>query len=142
MALVRQQAAGVTVAATCRVLDLPRSTYYRRAEPTAAADTALRDAIQRVALEWPSYGYRRITAELKRRGQVVNRKRVLRLMREDNLLVLRKRRARPHDELGSPATSVSEPRAGVGHQQMRPIVGLGHHLHPASARVHLPRRHP
>jgi putative transposase len=43
-------------------------------------------------LEWPSYGYRRITAELRRRGQRVNRKHVLRLMREDNLLILRKRR--------------------------------------------------
>jgi transposase InsO family protein len=52
----------------------------------------LRSLIQQVALEWPCYGYRRITAELNRRGQSVNRERVLRLMREDNLLVLRKRR--------------------------------------------------
>lgn len=52
----------------------------------------LRSLIQQVALAWPCYGYRRITAELNRRGHHVNRKRVLRLMREDNLLVLRKRR--------------------------------------------------
>lgn len=52
----------------------------------------LRDQIQRVALEFPSYGYRRITAELKRRGWVVNRKRVLRLMRQDNLLCVRHKR--------------------------------------------------
>lgn len=52
----------------------------------------LRSLIQQVALAWPCYGYRRITAELNRRGHRVNRKRVLRLMREDNLLVLRKRR--------------------------------------------------
>ena len=45
-----------------------------------------------MTLAWPAYGYRRITAELQRRGQVVNRKRVLHLMREDNLLCLRKRR--------------------------------------------------
>jgi transposase InsO family protein len=45
-----------------------------------------------VALAWPPYGYRRVTAELRRRGVAANHKRVLRLMREDNLLCLRKRR--------------------------------------------------
>jgi transposase InsO family protein len=52
----------------------------------------LRDQVQRVALEWPAYGSRRITAELRRGGLSVNRKRVQRLMREDNLLCLRKRK--------------------------------------------------
>lgn len=52
----------------------------------------LRAAIHEVAVEWPAYGYRRITAELHRRGVAANRKRVLRLMREDNLLTLRMRR--------------------------------------------------
>ena len=55
-------------------------------------DMNLRDAIQRVALEWPSYGRPRITAELRRRGWEVNPKRVYRLMREDNLLCVRKRK--------------------------------------------------
>lgn len=55
-------------------------------------DILLRDAIQRIALEMPSYGYRTITRELRRRGFVANHKRVLRLMREDNLLCLRKKR--------------------------------------------------
>ena len=50
----------------------------------------LRDAIQRIALEWPSYGRPRITAELRRRGWTVNPKRVYRLLREDNLLCVRK----------------------------------------------------
>ena len=49
----------------------------------------LRDAMQKIALESPCYGYRRITAELQRGGFDVNHKRVLRLMREDNLLCLR-----------------------------------------------------
>jgi transposase InsO family protein len=53
---------------------------------------ALRDAIQRIALEFPSYGWRRMTAELQRQGWAVNHKRVYRRMREDNLLCLRKRR--------------------------------------------------
>ena len=51
----------------------------------------MRDAIQRVALAKRFYGYRRVTFELQREGLVVNHKRVLRLMREDNLLCLRKR---------------------------------------------------
>jgi putative transposase len=53
---------------------------------------ALRDAIQRIALEFPWYGWRRMTAELQRRGWAVNHKRVYRRMREDNLLCLRKRK--------------------------------------------------
>ena len=53
---------------------------------------ALRDAIHRIALQWPSYGRPRITAELRRQGWTVNHKRVRRLLREDNLLCLRKRK--------------------------------------------------
>jgi len=52
----------------------------------------LRDAIQKIALEMPAYGYRRVSAQLRRRGWVVNHKRVLRIMREDNLLCLRRRK--------------------------------------------------
>ena len=51
----------------------------------------LRDQMQKIALESPAYGYRRITAELRRRGFEVNHKRVLRMMREDNLLCVRRR---------------------------------------------------
>jgi len=51
----------------------------------------LRHELQQTALQWPAYGYRRITAELQRRGFEVNHKRILRLMREDNLLCLRRR---------------------------------------------------
>jgi transposase InsO family protein len=50
------------------------------------------DAIQRIGLEMPSYGRPRITAELRRRGWTVNPKRVYRLMREDNLLCVRRRK--------------------------------------------------
>jgi transposase InsO family protein len=49
------------------------------------------DRLQGLALEFPSYGYRRLTAALRREGFVVNHKQVLRLMREDNLLCLRKK---------------------------------------------------
>lgn len=65
---------------------------YRDAEPQPDGDMDLRDAIQKIAVEWPSYGRPRITAELRRRGWRVNPKRVHRLMREDNLLCVRKRK--------------------------------------------------
>lgn len=70
-----------------------RSGFYRLGEDGKPdPDMDLRDAIQRIALEWPSYGRPRITRELRRRGWVVNAKRVYRLLREDNLLCVRKRR--------------------------------------------------
>jgi putative transposase len=58
----------------------------------AERDLELRDRIQRLALDWPAYGYRRITAELRRQKVVVNEKRVLRIMRTDNLLCVRKKK--------------------------------------------------
>ena len=72
-----------------------RSSFYRfhpEGQPGADGDMELRDAIQRIALQWPSYGRPRITAELRRQGWRMNPKRVYRLMREDNLLCLRRRR--------------------------------------------------
>jgi transposase InsO family protein len=70
-----------------------RSGFYRFDENARPdRDMDLRDAIQRIALEWPSYGRPRITAELRRRGWTVNAKRVHRLLREDNLLCVRKRK--------------------------------------------------
>jgi putative transposase len=72
-----------------------RPSFYRfgadRSVPVDR-DMDLRDAIQRIALEWPSYGRPRITAELRRQGWTVNAKRVRRLLREDNLLCVRKRK--------------------------------------------------
>jgi len=71
-----------------------RRSFYRfdpDAKPVER-DMDLRDAIQRIALEMPSYGRPRITAELRRRAWVVNAKRVHRILREDNLLCLRRRK--------------------------------------------------
>jgi len=71
-----------------------RSGFYRfdNTGPRPDPDMDLRDAIQKIAVQWPSYGRPRITAELRRRGWEVNPKRVYRLMREDNLLCVRKRK--------------------------------------------------
>jgi transposase InsO family protein len=78
-----------------KLAGVSRGSLYRfdeNAGSSADRDMDLRDAIQRIALEWPSYGRRRITHELRRRGWKVNGKRVYRLMREDNLLCVRKRK--------------------------------------------------
>ena len=86
---------GLTIERMVELGRVSRAGFYRfdeNADPGADADMDLRDAIQRIALEWPSYGRPRITAELRRRGWTVNPKRVYRLMREDNLLCVRKRK--------------------------------------------------
>lgn len=77
----------------CKAGDVSRSGYYRFLKPGVdkSEEMELRDEIQKIAIQRPAYGYRRITAELVRRNRVVNRKRVLRIMREDNLLCLRRR---------------------------------------------------
>ena len=82
-----------TIQRLCLLAGVSRAGYYRHFEASAPAraDADLRDAIQRISLTNRYYGYRRITAELRREGHVVNTKRVRRLMNLDNLLCLRSR---------------------------------------------------
>jgi transposase InsO family protein len=78
----------------CQLAQVSRAGFYRHYtehEPRQA-DVEVRDLIQRIVLENRCYGYRRVTAELGRRGVVVNHKRVSRLMRLDNLLAVRQQR--------------------------------------------------
>jgi len=77
----------------CAAAGLSRASYYRSQgrRVGSAGSMGLRDELQKIALQFPAYGYRRITAELQRRGHGVNHKRVLRLMRADNLLGLRRK---------------------------------------------------
>ncbi len=84
----------MTVKRMCARAGVSRSGFYRFPPdpPGPDQDMKLRDAMQRVALEFPSYGWPRMTAELQRRGWAVNHKRVYRLMRQDNLLCLRRRK--------------------------------------------------
>lgn len=89
---IRQAAAkGEAVNALCQMTGISRAGYYRWGipRPSFPVEMEFHDALQKIALESPAYGYRRITAELNRRGFEVNHKRVLRLMRQDNLLCLR-----------------------------------------------------
>jgi hypothetical protein len=84
----------LTVERMVKLGRVSRSGFYRfdDADPGPDPDMDLRDAIQKIAVEWPSYGRPRMTKELRERGWKVNPKRVYRLMREDNLLCVRKRK--------------------------------------------------
>ena len=68
-----------------------RAEFYRSVDTIAARDQALRDEIHAIAIDWPRYGYRTITFELRRRGWVVNEKRVRRIMRADGLQCRRRK---------------------------------------------------
>lgn len=77
----------------CRVLGVARSSHYHR--PNLVSDDDLRTAIAEVCGQFPRYGYRRVSAELKRRKWIANRKRVAHLMKNMDLQakkVVRKRR--------------------------------------------------
>ncbi len=82
----------MTVKRMYALAKVSRAGFYRfpSARSGGDAEAELRGAMQRIALEFPSFGLPRMTEELKRRGRTVNHKRVYRLMREDNLLCLRR----------------------------------------------------
>jgi transposase InsO family protein len=86
---------GFTIERMVKLGQVSRSGFYRfgeDADPGPDGDMDLRDTIQKIAVEWPSYGRPRITAELRERGWAVNPKRVYRIMREDNLLCVRRKK--------------------------------------------------
>jgi putative transposase len=76
----------------CRLAGRPRASYYRSIadQEDGTRDHVVQEAIQAICLKHKYYGYRRVTAVLRRQDHVVNHKKVLRLMREDNLLALRR----------------------------------------------------
>jgi len=82
---VRTLAAAYPVQMLCDVVDLSPSTYYYQSH--SSDELNLRAALEMIAVEHPRYGSRRLTQELKRAGWLINRKRVQRLMYEENLLV-------------------------------------------------------
>jgi transposase InsO family protein len=84
----------MTVLRMCELGHISRAGLYRfdPDQQNREEELDLRDAIQRIALEFPCYGRPRITAELRRQGWAVNHKRVGRILREDNLLCIRRRK--------------------------------------------------
>ena len=88
--MIKVLAQDYPVALVCDVLGCPRSSYYYHA--AKLDDREVRAAITAVAAEWPTYGYRRITAQLRRQAWRVNGKRVRHLMWEMGLQVKTQRR--------------------------------------------------
>jgi putative transposase len=86
----------VSLSQKAALLTIDRSGYYkwiRKPPPDEQKiheDVLLRDEMHQIALEFPRYGYRRMTVELHHRGYLVNHKKILRLMKEDNLLCVKK----------------------------------------------------
>jgi putative transposase len=91
---MQMQGGQLTIRQMCEASGVSRASFYRRwqTKEPKAEQVALRDAIQRLALKRRQRGYRLVTQHLKREGWLINHKRVLRLMREDNLLCIRRRR--------------------------------------------------
>lgn len=91
---VRREHPEMAIERLCSLMGVSRSWYYERpsVQQKAHKDVDLRDAIERIVLEFPGYGYRRVTAALRREGWAVNHKRVLRVMRQQSLLCQLKRR--------------------------------------------------
>jgi putative transposase len=85
---------GLSIVETCDAARLSRAGFYRHFDEhqPRQADTELRGQFDQICLDHRCYGSRRVTAELRAQGRLVNRKRIIRLMRADNLLCLRKRR--------------------------------------------------
>ncbi|MFB0507174.1 MAG: IS3 family transposase, partial [Thermodesulfobacteriota bacterium] len=85
-----------TIRRGCELMNLPRSSYYYRPKERSLAqlkqEADLRDLIEAIVLEFPRYGYQRVTSALHRQGLRVNHKRVLRVMRQDDLLCRPRRR--------------------------------------------------
>ena len=94
----------------CEALGLPRSTYYYHTQ--AKDDQQVRAAIEDVAHQWPTYGYRRMAQQLRReKGWIINDKRVRRLMKEMGLQAKIKRKKAAYDQQRAWFSKISEPCA-------------------------------
>lgn len=89
---LQQQHPDLALARLCELFGVSRAWYYAcGVGETAARDVAVRDAVEAIIVAFPGYGYRRVTAQLRREGWRINHKRVLRIMREESLLCQLKR---------------------------------------------------
>jgi transposase InsO family protein len=87
----------ISINRATQLLNVNRSGFYKWKTRSISNPKLLvyemkvKNEIQKIAIEFPRYGYRRITAELRNRGLTVNHKKILRFMKEDNLLCVKKR---------------------------------------------------
>ncbi len=106
---------GLSIRRQCELMKAPRSTHYYRQKSlqkqtgegsSKSGDEALKERIEAVALEYPRYGYRRITQELRNRhpkDNPSNHKKILRVMRESGLLCKQKPKAKPYSPTSQPS---------------------------------------
>jgi hypothetical protein len=111
MTTLQQEGPSLSLRQRCSLLGVSRSRFYQRLhQPThAERDVALRDAIERIVLEFPGYGYRRVTAELQRQKWEVNHKRVLRVMRAEALRCQLQHGPPPTRAMGCPPIPICWP---------------------------------
>jgi hypothetical protein len=132
---------GQAVNALCQMTGLNRAGFYRsrRLRQASPVEMEIRDEMQKIALESPAYGYRRITVELQRHGFDINDKRVLRMMLEDNLLCIRLRAfVATTDSRHNRPAYLPQPGARPHSHGDQPALGGRYHLHSIAGGVRLP----
>ena len=134
--LAQDLAGQAPVRVVCRALALPPSSYYYA--PRGTDDLTVLGWIEEVLVDFPTYGYRRLTAELARRGHALNHKRIQRLLRQHDL-VRPVRRGGGHHEQPAPLRAPRQPAPGAGGRATRAGVVRRHHLHPPANPVQIGR---
>jgi transposase InsO family protein len=95
--IISEKSDCISINRAAELLDASRSGYYKwrdklhDTEGEKNSDIAIKEEMQKIVIEFPGYGYRRVKVELRNRKHVVNQKRVRRLMKEDNLICVKKR---------------------------------------------------
>lgn len=95
--IISEKSDCISVNRAAELLDASRSGYYKwrdkshGPEEKENSDVAIKEEMQKIVIEFPGYGYRRVKVELRNRNHIVNQKKVRRLMKEDNLICVKKR---------------------------------------------------
>ena len=123
-------------------MNLARSTYYDEPAGQPMGEAKVVEKIGEICAEYPRYGYRRVTAQLRRDGVVVNHKRAMRIMREQGLSVRPAPAVRRHNRQQSRGSDLPQPRQGADPSWSERAVGCRPDFHRHRARLRLPRCHP
>ncbi len=122
-------------------MKLARSSFYYKPRSKSPdqmkAEADLRDRIETICLGFPRYGYRRVTYQLKREGKQVNHKKVLKIMRESDLLCRVKRKRVKTTNSRHRFPRYPNLIKGMVHP-LEPGMAFGYHLHPHPDRLCLP----
>ena len=138
----------ISIQRATQLLGVSRCGFYKwlgqskTGQVNAIPDMDVRNEIQKIAVEFPAYGYRRITAELRNRGYSVNHKRVLRLMSEDNLLCVRKDFKPKNHRFQARSQGLSQSCEGVEDNPIESGMGFRYHLYQSIGRIRLPGGNP